>query len=114
MRPRRTSVRIDCSGAHVFRRDSDEPEDGLDMIRIVDDEDAESLRRVSDTTEDPSIEGALGDSIDYFLMATAARWCRGQEREHSTMLIHTSQRVAVHNRFAAPGECRACAICDGR
>src|SRR5262249_43630167 len=41
-------------------------------------------------------------AILYFWLATAARRHRGTGTPHSTMLIHTSVRVAVHEAFRAP------------
>ena len=93
--------------------ESDEDIDGLDMIRSVSDDEAKELKAAASGTGasliDPSRTPALVQSIDWFLLATAARLVRGQRGEHSSMLIHTSQRVATHKLFERPiqGWCEA-------
>jgi len=89
----------------IFGRErllEDETDDifaGLDVVRIVPEDEVKYLRPASRTSTDfefavtPSLERA----IQYFWMATAARCYRGQGAEHSTMLVHTSERIAVHN-----------------
>jgi hypothetical protein len=51
---------------------------------------------------EPSVTPALEAALKYFWMATAARHARGQNAEHSTMLVHTSQSIQVHQSFFAP------------
>jgi hypothetical protein len=86
---------------------ADRGADGLDMIRTVPEDEAAQLRPAAGREFRPSITPALLAALRYFWMATAARHARGQQNDHSTMLIHTSQRIEVHERLAAPLEdCR--------
>lgn len=77
----------------------DQPDPGLDMVREVPSEDAESLRPPSDATAraafDPEIPSSLEEAARWFLLATAIRRSRGQTG-HSSMLVHTSQYVDAH------------------
>lgn len=45
---------------------------------------------------DPSVTRSLADAIRWFIVASAIRRVRGQREKHSTMLIHTTPRVAPH------------------
>lgn len=82
--------------------DGDEPDDGLDMVREVPDDEAARLRpprpREERESFEPPITGSLDDALRWFLLATAARRVRGQEDQHSSMLVHTTQYSAVHLR----------------
>ena len=95
----------------IFGRDPlevDDPEtmfDGLDMVRLVPDEETDSLKPVSQISADdfwPQLTDSLRDAIDYFFLATAARRVRGHHDVHSTMLIHTTLSIQVHERFKKP------------
>lgn len=80
--------------------DTEEPVDGLNMIREVPEEEAQLLKPPNrDSRFDfmPPITPALRTAMLYFWMATSARLFRGQERRHSTMLIHTTQYSIVHS-----------------
>jgi hypothetical protein len=46
------------------------------------------------------VPDSLKEAIQYFL-ATACRYARGQDGEHSSMLVHTSQYVAIHMKTQA-------------
>ena len=93
----------------IFGRDPLDGEDpadfddgSRDMIRRVPDEEVPLVRPMSKADVDgfaPSVKGALGDALSYFWLATAARRVRGTGTPHSTMLIHTSVRVSVHESF---------------
>jgi hypothetical protein len=50
------------------------------------------------------VVGELRRAILYFWLATAARRVRGSGVSHSTMLVHTSLRVAIHEAFRKPIE----------
>lgn len=83
--------------------DEDADIDGLDVIRQVRAQEALRLRPGTRQVQAFSVKvetdaPALRDALHYFLMATAARFVRGQSDRHSTMLIHTSQRTSVHVR----------------
>ena len=79
---------------------------GLDVIRIISDLEADMARpptgRGAVYDWWPTITPALRDSIDWFLMATAARRARWDAATHSTMLVHTSMLSEAHNRMRAP------------
>lgn len=89
--------------AELFGREALEGEDagvetGYDMIRIVPEEEAQFLRPSSRKAADFRFEvtKSLADAINYFVMTVAAREVRGQDDEHSTMLVHTSMLNSVH------------------
>jgi hypothetical protein len=96
----------------IFGRDPLDGEDpgdyddgALDMVRIVPDGEVAYVRPASSSEVDdftPAVTGELRRSILYFWLATAARRLRGSGIRHSTMLLHTSLRVAVHESFRAP------------
>jgi len=82
--------------------EAEEPIDGLDMIRLVPDEEIASLKPPSRDTRFtfiPEITPTLREAVLYFWMATAARHARGQRSKHATMLIHTTQYAVVHRNF---------------
>jgi hypothetical protein len=84
---------------------SDYDDGALDMIRIVPDDEIPFVRPVSSSEVDgfaPQVAGELRRAILYFWLATAARRVRGTGVSHSTMLIHTSVRVPVHESFRTP------------
>lgn len=79
--------------------------DGYDMIRIIPEED-EFLYRPRNRAEvpdfEPTVTDELQDAISWFCMATAARWHRRQSpKDHvdSSMLVHTSFQIEVHDKF---------------
>ncbi|UGT56945.1 Z1 domain-containing protein [Nocardia asteroides] len=85
--------------------DPTEVDDGWDMIRTVPDDDVELVRPKSRADADdfyPVITDTLRRAVLYFWLTTAARRVRGTGNPHSTMLIHTSVRTAVHNSFRDP------------
>jgi hypothetical protein len=88
--------------------DAGDYEDGsYDMVRIVPDTEVLNVRPVSDRDVadfEPLVAGELRRAILYFWLATAARRVRGTGVRHSTMLVHTSVRVAVHESFRDPIE----------
>jgi hypothetical protein len=96
----------------IFGRDPLDGEDpgdyddgSLDMVRIVPDDEVAFVRPATQHDVDgfdPEVMGALRRAILYFWLATAARRDRATGVEHSTMLIHTSVRVAVHEAFRQP------------
>ncbi|MFC1438018.1 Z1 domain-containing protein [Streptacidiphilus sp. N1-10] len=96
----------------IFGRDAVEGEasgtdlDGNDMVRIVPDDTVDLLRPGSRKAAEhftPSITAELRDAVRYFWLATAARRCRG-DRDHSTMLVHTSMKTSVHESYREPLE----------
>lgn len=88
-------------------RTPDEPEPPtLDMVRIVGESEKKSLLppkgKGSAAKFAPTATKSLQDAINWFLLATSARWLRAGEPLHSTMLIHTSALVAAHDRMWEP------------
>lgn len=82
--------------------DDDDPDDGVDMIRRVADDEVTHLRPIRRSDRDsfePALVASLERAIRYFWLATAARRVRGQDEEHSSMLVHTSMLTAVHDAF---------------
>ena len=88
-------------GRDVPDLDKDD-EQGLDMIRIIPDEDEFLLRPRGKADLDdfyPTVTAELRSAIRWFILATAARW-RRDDRGDSSMLIHTSFQTSVHEKFA--------------
>lgn len=92
------------SPERIFGRDrllddeTDEEYRGIDMVRIVPDNEVSLLRPPARSAVDfsPQITSSLQEALQYFWLAFAARVARGQGQKHATMLVHTSQKVAVH------------------
>lgn len=77
-----------------------DPDDGLDIVRVIPDDDAAIVRPPSSkeafqnwTAEVPR---SLRASLLWFLLATTARRLRTSTLQHSSMLVHTSMRAAAH------------------
>jgi hypothetical protein len=90
-----------------MRMSPDEPDevsDGLPLVRVVADSELANLKPVGRdlSTFRFEVTPSLDRALRYFFLATAARLAReesgSRELDFSTMLIHTSQRVAVHQR----------------
>jgi len=84
--------------------ETEEPIDGLDVIRQVPEYEADMLKpsnREERHTFIPTIPSSLREAMLYFWMASAARRVRGQRDKHSSMLIHTTQYAAVHHNTRA-------------
>lgn len=79
----------------------DEATEGLDMIRIVPEEELGELRPARRDVSDfaPAATPTLVAAIRYFLLSTAARRVRGRGNPHATMLVHTTMRVLIHEEF---------------
>lgn len=78
--------------------------DGFDMVRLIDDDEIERLRpagKKAEATFEPDITASLETATRWFWLATAARRARGDDG-HSTMLIHTSVKIMVHEGFKDP------------
>lgn len=95
----------------IFGRDPldwEEPDagsDGLDVIREVPDGEVPLLRptgRAARNGFQPEVTPSLRTALRYFVMAAAARRFRGQQGQHCSMLVHTSEYTAVHDAFEAP------------
>lgn len=82
----------------LLQDETDEEFEGIDMVRLIPFEELDDLKPPTyDHTFQPAVTPSLRDALHYFWMASAARIVRGQGSEHSTMLIHTTQLIAVHN-----------------
>jgi hypothetical protein len=82
------------------------PPDGYDMVRTVPADDVSLLRPIGkEAAEDfaPTMTTELKDAVHWFWLATAARRAR-EDTDHSTMLIHTSLKVSVHESYRQPLE----------
>lgn len=77
-------------------QDSEQEDDGLDVVRSVPEEDTEVLTptRPRDGWEG-SVPRSLEEALTWFVLATAIRRARGQ-KDHSSMLIHTTHFVDPH------------------
>lgn len=83
----------------LLQDETDEEFEGLDMVRLVPETELPLLQPNSRNRQDflPAMSPSLESAVSYFWMAAAARWARGQQGEHSTMLIHTTQYTDIHN-----------------
>ncbi|PXA68297.1 Z1 domain-containing protein [Cryobacterium arcticum] len=85
-------------------RPEDSDSDGLNVIRTIPDDEAAVIRPPSGKGAvygwDPTVDRSLGQAIEWFILATAARRLRGTGNVHSTMLIHTSMLAEAHVRVA--------------
>jgi len=97
----------------IFGRDAIEgeegegPLDGYDMVRTVPVEELPDLRPAPRQPADEFVADmtpTLRRAVLYFWLATAARRVRRTGVPHSTMLIHTSMRIVVHEAFREPLE----------
>ena len=78
--------------------DTEEEFQGIDIIRIIPKEEFPVLKpKPNDHHFLPEIAESLQNALLYFWLACAARVARGQDQEFSTMLIHTTQLIEVHN-----------------
>lgn len=78
--------------------DNEEDEEIYGLSHVVDPEDTDVLvpRGRSMSTYEPEITESLDDAIRWFILATAIRQIRTGAPAHSSMLLHTSHRVAAH------------------
>lgn len=81
-------------------KDADTPDPGLDMVRVIPKVEADKLRPPTDAKQraefKPEVVGSLRDAVCWFVVASAIRRVRGEQNEHSSMLIHTTHFVAPH------------------
>jgi len=86
----------------VFGTNDEGDDDGLPLIRHVDQTGENWIPDKHDKSHPPRFEGedeippSLQRAIDAFLIACAARATRGQAQEHNSMLVHVSRFVDVH------------------
>ncbi len=72
----------------------------LDLIRHINEEDLDEIDKV--INEGGSCPRILSDALLSFVLASCARLARGhnRDRDHSSMLVHTSHRTEPHRIFA--------------
>lgn len=86
----------------VFGTNDEGDDEGLPLIRPVDQTAEDWIPDKHDKSLVPRYDGgdtvppSLQEAVDAFLLACAARAARGQERDHSSMLVHVSRFVDVH------------------
>ena len=90
-----------CSASRKTRRGRAQL---LDIIRLVKEAELPYLvpPRKKGSPFTPAVTESLRDAIWWFLLAATARRLRDGEPRHTTMLIHTSERVAVHELLWEP------------
>lgn len=86
-----------------FVNDEGEESAGFGLVRDVTPSEASSLvakspksRRESGEVYAPTMMPGLEDSVRWFLLSSAVRHFRGQEKNHSSMLIHTATWTDAH------------------
>lgn len=80
----------------------DPPDNGLDMVRIVEADEEAQLHPPSAKERfsfEPQVTPSLAAAIEWFCLASAARRARGQQHQHMSMLVHTTVYTDVHERF---------------
>ncbi|WP_019203539.1 Z1 domain-containing protein [Tsukamurella sp. 1534] len=89
----------------LFGREStdldNDGDSGKDMIRLIPDADEFKLRPMNKKEADgfvPVVTAELRAAIHWFLLATTARWVRGDASD-SSMLIHTSFQTQIHHSY---------------
>ncbi|MEE2526495.1 Z1 domain-containing protein [Hyphobacterium sp. HN65] len=90
-------------GRSQLDSDAEAPDSsGLDVIRRVPDDEVSALRpaRKDKETFEPELPRSLLDSLDYYLLAVAARRIRGQRGEHASMLVHSTLYTRPHQAIA--------------
>jgi hypothetical protein len=95
---------------------ADYDDEALDVVRIVPDDEVPLVRPASNAEVDgfsASVVGELEQAVLWFWLATAARRVRGTGVPHSTMLIHTSVRVPIHESFKQPLQALQKRVADG-
>lgn len=92
-------------GRDVVEGDDDGPApDGYDMIRSIPESDMPQYRPMGKQAASdfaPAMTQELKDAVAWFWLASAARRARGDDK-HSTMLIHTSVKIDVHESYKQP------------
>ena len=80
--------------------DEEQPVDGYDIIRTIGSEDigliSDSLGSAVTDVARSNLPASLLEAIGWFVLSVAARWQRGQHK-HTSMLVHTSHRVLLHD-----------------
>ena len=83
---------------------NDEADSGLPLIRTLEQTKENWIPERHDKYHRPLYDGkaaippSLEKAVDSFLLTCAARAARGQDRKHSSMLVHVSRFVDVHTK----------------
>lgn len=80
-----------------------EGQDGMDIIRLVDDQEPHFPKKVNKDNKDSlpeDVPASLERAIKAFILTCAIRALRGQKKKHNSMLIHVALRVAWIDRLA--------------
>ncbi|KFI28114.1 Z1 domain-containing protein [Paenirhodobacter enshiensis] len=89
----------------VFGGDSAERDgDDLDMIRILGKDEPDLLRPTSPRAKEdfrPAMTESLEEAILWFIASCSIRRSRGQDREHMSMLVHSSPYVRQHEYMSS-------------
>jgi len=81
--------------------------DGLDIVRTISSENPDERAMLSPSKAgdrfafNPELPASLKVAIRYFVLSTAARHARGQDGKHSSMLVHTTMYVDLHDKIQA-------------
>ncbi len=72
---------------------------GIPLINIIPDDDVSLIRPSYGNRNEfePELPDSLKDAINYFLLGICARYVKGQNLQHSTMLVHTTMYTRVHD-----------------
>ncbi len=81
-------------GPDVSEDEEDDSTAPHDMIRTVPDDEALLYKVPAKGTFRPVVTPSLTDAIRWFVLATAAQRVRSGKDQHSSMLVHTTMRVA--------------------
>lgn len=80
-----------------------EGQDGMDIIRLIDDQEPYFPKKVNKENKDSlpeEVPGSLEIAIRAYILTCAIRILRGQKNNHNSMLIHVALRVAWIDRIA--------------
>jgi hypothetical protein len=90
-------------GREPLENEDTEPAAPPDMFRLVADDEVPRLRPTKPAEAEDfeaDVPTSLRTAVEYFILATAARWARGHRMKHSSMLVHTSMNLPVHRKLA--------------
>lgn len=80
--------------------DADEPDPGLDMVRLIPESDSDAMTPPSKKEDRAGFRAPMTESlrqaVTWFVVATAVRRARDQLDKHSSMLVHTTHYVGPH------------------
>ena len=90
-------------GRDPLDEDDQESSEGLDIIRQVSPGEISLLGTAANpnSPNQPQLTDGLMKSLDWFFIATAVRKIREQKGVWTSMLVHTSGRIASHNAMRA-------------